>query len=161
MERRLIQTRTRGLWLLKLNDVTINIHVIPTFGIYYTKYIDLERKYYFLRAYESHILRIKIHICEMRGLNSRVLRSFTYEFIAFTRYPPGGQTKRYLKTRINEHIKNIKAKESKLSVVSKHMLECNLTILSIGKMLKSYISNKIIIKELYLRWYTLKHKKTV
>jgi len=71
----------------------------------------------------------------MRGLNSRVLRSFTYEFIAFTRYPPGGQTKRYLKTRINEHVKNIKAK-SKLSVVFKHMLECNLTILSIGKMLE-------------------------
>jgi len=38
-----------------------------------------------------------------------------------------GQTKRYLKTRINEHIKNIKAKEPKLSVVSKHMLECNHT----------------------------------
>jgi len=36
-----------------------------------------------------------------------------------------GQTKRYLKTRINEHVKNIKAEESKLSVVSKHMLECN------------------------------------
>jgi len=36
-----------------------------------------------------------------------------------------GQTKRYLKTRINEHIKNIKAEDSKLSVVSKHTLECN------------------------------------
>jgi len=36
-----------------------------------------------------------------------------------------GQTKRYLKTQIKEHVKNIKAEESKLSVVSKHMLECN------------------------------------
>jgi len=38
-----------------------------------------------------------------------------------------GQIKRYFKTRINKHVKNIKAEESKLSVVSKHMLECNHT----------------------------------
>jgi len=46
-----------------------------------------------------------------------------------------GQTKRYLKTRINEHVKNIKAEESKLSVVSNTCW--NVTILSIKKMLKS------------------------
>jgi len=36
-----------------------------------------------------------------------------------------GQTKRQLKTRINKHVKNIKDKESKHSVISKHMLENN------------------------------------
>jgi len=36
-----------------------------------------------------------------------------------------GQTKRQLKTRINEHVKNIKIEESKHSVISKHMLENN------------------------------------
>jgi len=36
------------------------------------------------------------------------------------------QTKRQLKTRINEHVKNInEAEESKHSVISKHMLENN------------------------------------
>jgi len=35
-----------------------------------------------------------------------------------------GQTKKQLKT-INEHVKNIKAEESKHSVISKHMLENN------------------------------------
>jgi len=36
-----------------------------------------------------------------------------------------GQTKRQLKTRINEHMKNIKFDESKHSVITKHMLEEN------------------------------------
>jgi len=36
-----------------------------------------------------------------------------------------GQTKRQLKTRINEHVKNIKVEDSKHSVISKHMLENN------------------------------------
>jgi len=34
-----------------------------------------------------------------------------------------GQTKRQLRTRMNEHIKNIKLNESKHSVVTKHMLD--------------------------------------
>jgi len=34
-----------------------------------------------------------------------------------------GQTKRQLKTRINEHVKNIKFDESKHSVITKHMLD--------------------------------------
>jgi len=34
-----------------------------------------------------------------------------------------GQTKRQLKTRISEHVKNIKLEESKHSVITKHMLE--------------------------------------
>jgi len=38
-----------------------------------------------------------------------------------------GQTKRKVKTRINEHIKNIKVEESKHSVITKHMLELNHT----------------------------------
>jgi len=36
-----------------------------------------------------------------------------------------GQTKGQLKMRINEDVKNIKAEESKHSVISKHMLENN------------------------------------
>jgi len=43
---------------LKLNNITINIHVIPTFGTYNTKYIDIEQKHYILRAYEIVINRI-------------------------------------------------------------------------------------------------------
>jgi len=39
-----------------------------------------------------------------------------------------GQTKRQLKTRINEHIKNIALKESKHSVIIKHILDKNHTI---------------------------------
>jgi len=38
-----------------------------------------------------------------------------------------GQTKRKVKTRINEHIKNIKVEESKHSVITKHILEFNHT----------------------------------
>jgi len=38
-----------------------------------------------------------------------------------------GQTKRKVKTRINEHIKNIKVDESKHSVITKHILEFNYT----------------------------------
>jgi len=38
-----------------------------------------------------------------------------------------GQTKRQLKTRINEHIKNIASNESKHSVITKHILDKNHT----------------------------------
>jgi len=38
-----------------------------------------------------------------------------------------GQTKRQLKTRINEHIKNIALEESKHSVITKHILDKNHT----------------------------------
>jgi len=38
-----------------------------------------------------------------------------------------GQTKRKVKTRINEHMKNIKVDESKHSVITKHILESNHT----------------------------------
>jgi len=36
-----------------------------------------------------------------------------------------GQTKRQLKTRINEHVKNIASDESKHSVITKHILDKN------------------------------------
>jgi len=38
-----------------------------------------------------------------------------------------GQTKRQLKTRINEHEKNVRFDESKYSVITKHMMEKNHT----------------------------------
>jgi len=39
-----------------------------------------------------------------------------------------GQTKRQLKTRINEHVKNITLDESKHSVITKHILDKNHTM---------------------------------
>jgi len=65
-----------------------------------------------------------------------------------------GQTKRQLKTRISEHVKNIKSDESRYLVVTKHMLENNLTfdwqnikIMDFGtNYCKSLISKIIYIK---------------
>jgi len=63
-----------------------------------------------------------------------------------------GQSKRQLKTRINEHEKNVKFDESKHSVITKHMIKNNHTFNWHNVKIIDYETNyfKRLISEIYI-----------
>jgi len=65
-----------------------------------------------------------------------------------------GQTKRQLKTRINEHVKNITSDESKHSVITKHMLDNDHTFDWQNVKILNYESNyfkRLIAEMIYIK----------